>query len=194
MSKCDKCGGEAQYHFRALEVQTLHVRDFTGEKRVQALGKIQDFSVCADCARQQLDRTLHPAGDAMKKCIIYAAVCIAGIALTVLFHGDNAFRILGPAAVICGLLGVFSTVRTAAKGKESMQSLGESEAMEEAAWQAALSQAPKKWEDSDLTYIPITPKTLAMKNGDLMIVYDLLPDIAVKAHKLIHGKEDSPAE
>ena len=48
---------------------------------------------------------------------------------------------------------------------------------------------PKKDGDNDLTYIPITEKTLAMKNGDLMIMYDLLPEIAKEAWNILHDRK-----
>ena len=46
-----------------------------------------------------------------------------------------------------------------------------------------------------LTYIPISEKTLRRKNGDLMILYHLLPEIAVEAWNRIHpeSKNLSPA-
>ena len=42
---------------------------------------------------------------------------------------------------------------------------------------------------NDITYIPVDEETLARKNGELMIRYDLLPEIAFAAHKRIHGIE-----
>ena len=36
----------------------------------------------------------------------------------------------------------------------------------------------------------LTPELEQAKNGDLMILYDLLPEIAVQAHKRIHGEEE----
>jgi len=46
---------------------------------------------------------------------------------------------------------------------------------------------------NDLTYIPVNGKSLKRKNGDLMILYGLLPEIAVEAWKRMHkgeGKDD----
>ena len=65
-----------------------------------------------------------------------------------------------------------------------------SEALEEAAWDVYLAEAPKKEGQNDLTYIPVNEKTLARKNGDLMILYRLLPEIAVEAWKRIHGEKE----
>lgn len=59
---CIKCGAAAQEHFRALKVHTLHIRDFSGEKRVQMLGNITEFGVCRDCANEQLQKRKQGAG------------------------------------------------------------------------------------------------------------------------------------
>jgi hypothetical protein len=53
-----------------------------------------------------------------------------------------------------------------------------------------LEGAPKKDDINDITYIPVDEKTLARKNGDLMVLYDLVPEIAVEAHKRIHGQTE----
>ncbi|MBQ5951399.1 MAG: hypothetical protein IJL66_04580 [Lachnospiraceae bacterium] len=45
---------------------------------------------------------------------------------------------------------------------------------------------PKKDKDIDLTYIPVDQKTMQRKNGDLMILYDLLPEIALQAYDRVH--------
>ena len=52
-----------------------------------------------------------------------------------------------------------------------------------------MDAAPKKHDINDITYIPVDEETLARKNGDLMILYDLLPEIAIEAHKRIHAGE-----
>ena len=55
------------------------------------------------------------------------------------------------------------------------------------------AEAPKKEDVNDLTYIPVNGKSLKRKNGDLMILYGLLPEIAVEAWKRMHkgeGKDD----
>ena len=41
---CIKCGREHNdYHFRTLQVQTLHVRDFGKNSRIQALGEFEEY-------------------------------------------------------------------------------------------------------------------------------------------------------
>lgn len=62
----------------------------------------------------------------------------------------------------------------------------EEKALEKAAWEVAVHCADYKRGDHDLTYIPITQDTLKMKNGDLMVAYGLLPEIAVQAWNVMH--------
>ena len=53
------------------------------------------------------------------------------------------------------------------------------------------AEAPKKENENDLSYIPVNEKTLARKNGDLMILYHLLPEIAVEAWNKLHKEENN---
>ena len=59
-----------------------------------------------------------------------------------------------------------------------------------------IAEAPKKEDINDLTYIPVNEKSRSRKNGDLMILYHLLPEIAVEAWKRLHPEnntqEDTP--
>ncbi|MBR0045239.1 MAG: hypothetical protein IJP56_10420, partial [Synergistaceae bacterium] len=47
--------------FKALEIHTLHVRDFNGEKLIQALGGIKDFEIESADAERELNALLNPA-------------------------------------------------------------------------------------------------------------------------------------
>ena len=191
MADCLKCGGHAaDYSFRVLEVQTLHVRDLTGEKRVQALGLFQDYSVCRSCAQACVDRTLRPGRTLAKKLAPYAAALLFGVAVSLVFRGgDTALRLLGLAGILCGVLGIVSTLRSINEKRRGLAALSPEEALRQAAWACLLEAAPRKDGDNDLTYIPVDEKTMAMKNGDLMIVYDLLPAVAKRAWDLLHGVE-----
>ena len=52
---CISCGkSEAEYRFQALEVQTLHLREFNGERKIQALGNVLELDICEDCAMAHL--------------------------------------------------------------------------------------------------------------------------------------------
>ena len=108
-SDCIQCGGTAQYRFRALEIHTLHIREFK-EKRVQALGESVHFDVCADCARAQLQKDLSGVG--IKDILPFALILLFGIVLSAVFwNGEGVFRLCGAAGVICGILGIASTAR-----------------------------------------------------------------------------------
>ncbi len=198
--KCVRCGGEAAYPVRAIEVRTLHVRSLGGEKRVQALGDDKESAVCEACARAQLQLSLDPAKAARPALLRFGAVFAAGIliiAAVLLFVKESrqVFLLLGAAALVCGALGVYEALRKAKEKAASLAALPEAEALEEAAWDVFTAEAPKKEDVNDLTYIPVNGKSLKRKNGDLMILYGLLPEIAVEAWKRMHkGEEkDDPA-
>lgn len=189
---CLKCKqGEtapAKYTFHVLEVQTLRVRDMGGEKKVQALGRFQDFEVCEDCAKAQMEKNLSVSKSILPGCISFGLILVIGIVISILCRSmGTPIRFLGVAAVACGVLGIFDTIRNGKRHRQEFQAMSSKEALEEAAWEVLLEQAPKKSEDSDLSYIPVNKKTLKMKKGDLMNIYDLLPEIAVKAYDLIRS-------
>ena len=193
--RCIRCGNPAEYPVRALEVRTLHVRGATGERRVQALGDEKQSAVCSRCAQEQLDLSLDPAHAVKKQMIPFAAVGIAGLvieAIAFLFIRESrqVFILLGLAAMICCGLGIFDTLRKAKEKAASLRALPDAEALEEAAWDVYAAEAPKKENENDLTYIPINGKTLRRKNGDLMILYHLLPEIAVEAWKKLHQGDE----
>ena len=187
---CIRCGRPAEFPVRALEVRTLHVRSVTGERRVQALGDEKSSAVCEHCAREQLALSLDPVRATKPQLVSFCAVITAGIileAVTFLFlKGHQIGILLGIAALICGGLGIYEVLRKAKEKAASLRALPETEAIEEAAWDVYLTEAPKKEEQNDLTYIPVNAKTLSRKNGDLMILYHLLPEIAVEAWKRLH--------
>ena len=201
---CVKCGEKGVFHFRALTVRTIHLREMRGERRVQGLGDFTDFFVCADCARRRLDDVLKPGKALAARLIPFAAIMLFGAVLSALFTfggelsagleqwaEDGVLRLFGLAALVCGALGLFGSLRTFADTRREYTALSAEDALEQAAWAVASENAPQKSGDENLTYIPITPRTLEMKNGDLMIVYKLLPEIAKQAHERIHRKENN---
>ena len=193
--KCIRCGGPAEYPIRALEVRTLHVRSIGGERRVQALGDEKEGAVCESCARAQLNLSTDPVKAAKQPLICFGAVFAAGIVIeliTFLFLQRHQIGILlGIAALICGALGIYDALRKAKEKDHALRALPETEALQESAWDVWLAEAPKKESENDLSYIPVNEKTLARKNGDLMILYHLLPEIAVEAWKRIHKGEEN---
>lgn len=192
-NQCIACGADAEYSFRALEVQTLPLREMTGERKVQALGRFTEGAVCRDCAMRGLSDKLSIARTVRRDVLVYGGILLAGILVVLIFLSRvRVIGLVGFAAIVCGCLGIYQAFGNAIRHKREAEALPEEEALAEAAWEVFLRKAPAKTGDSDLTYIPLTPKTLAMKNGDLMIAYDLVPELAVKAWDLIHGKGDGP--
>ena len=194
--KCIRCGSPAAYPIRALEVRTLPVRGLGGERKVQALGDEKQDGVCNHCAREQLKLSLDPVRAVKPQLIRFGAVFAAGLlieAITLLFLKDNrqVFLLLGIAALICGLLGIYDALKKAKEKAASLRSLPEAEALQETAWDVFIAEAPKKEDVNDLTYIPVNEKTRARKNGDLMILYKLLPEIAVEAWNRLHKGDET---
>lgn len=195
MAACFTCGNsENVTQYRSLEVQTLPVRDLGGERRVQALGRFRTDGLCRACAQTYLSGVFHPAKRTAKKGLPFLAILLVGVlALLFLRNEGHAFRLFGIAGVICGVIGSVSAVTAAVRERRAYAALSPDAQLSRASWACLAAALPKKDGDNDLTYIPITDRTLAMKNGDLMIEYDLLPAIAKKTHKLIHDqREEEP--
>lgn len=189
---CIACGREGKIGFRALTVETLAVRDLKGEKKVQALREEAEFAICEGCAKAALARARHPERQMLAKILLFSAFLLCGAALTVIFWRSNgALRLMGLAAIFLGVVGVLSSVKTLRERQEEYSVLSDADALQRAAWEAVLAKAPKKRGDSDLTYIPVTAETRARKNGDLMILYHLLPAIAVEAYDRLHPQPEA---
>lgn len=191
--KCINCGKETSDHlFHVLQVLTLHVRDLEGDKRIQALGDFENYAVCRDCAQARLNTILNDRTALLRGLAPFAAALVPGIVLaTVTWNGEGALRLLGLAMATCGLLGLLGTWQHLTKKKRTFSALSPKDALYQAAWDVLLDKAPKKYDINDITYIPVDTQALARKNGDLMLLYDLLPEIAVQAYNRIHGPEDS---
>ena len=160
--KCIRCGSPAAYPIRALEVRTLPVRGLGGERKVQALGDEKQDGVCEHCAQEQLKLSLDPVRAVKPQLIRFGAVFAAGLLIA---------------------------LKKAKEKAASLRALPEAEALQEAAWDVFIAEAPKKEDVNDLTYIPVNEKTRSRKNGDLMILYNLLPEIAVEAWKRLHPED-----
>ncbi len=190
--KCSKCGREhSDYHFRVLQVQTLHVRDFGKTSRVQALGDFEEYSVCNACAEEKQRIILDVSGAVKKAALLYGSLMALGLVLSIFFwNGEGVLRLAGLGLLIGGGLCLVGGLQTATKQKRELLALPKDKALYQCAWESMVDAAPKKQDVNDLTYIPVNEETLARKNGDLMILYDLLPEIAIQAHKRIHGVEE----
>ena len=194
--KCIKCGRDhSDYHFRVLQVQTLHVRDFGKNSRIQALGDFEEYDVCANCANIKYAAALDAAAAVRKTVTLWGILMVVGLALAAAFwNGEGVLRLAGLGLLVGGGLCLIGGLQTATARKREFSALSKEDGLYRSAWECMIDGAPKKNDINDITYIPVDEKTLARKNGDLMILYDLVPEIAIQAHKRIHGIEDAPAE
>ncbi len=197
MERCMHCGKEGDLPIRALEVRTLPIRDLTGERRVQALGDWKDAAVCRSCAEEERKREENVLRSACPRLWRFGLVLAAGALLEALsflvLNRERVYVLLGLAAVACGLIGMVSSVREAAERKRELARLSGEEALEEAAWALFVQHMPKKEGDNDLTYIPVNARTRRRKNGDLMVLYHLLPAIANEAYARIRQDAEQTA-
>ena len=183
MSLCLKCNkNEMGFEFDVLEVHTLHIRDFDGEKRVQALGGSKRWTVCSNCAADRLAQAVSPRKRIIKNCLPYILVLVIGIVL--LFFTRNAvpsLKLVAPAAIFCGIAGAIAAFQKEQKQSASLKALPKDKALREAAWICLLEQAPKKQNDNDITYIPKEALVSCQDANSLALQYDLLPAIAKQA-------------
>ena len=188
--KCVKCGKEhADYHFDVLQVQTLHVRDIGKTSRVQALGEFEEYSVCEACTKAKYDAIVDNAAQVRKTWLIFGGLAVIGALLAYFnWNVDSVLQFTGLGLLFGGGLTLTAKLKAVNAKKIELLMLSDEEAMEQCAWECMVDGAPKKNDVNDITYIPVNEKTLARKNGDLMILYDLLPEIAVEAHKRIHAR------
>ena len=187
--KCSKCGAEHHdYPFRVLQIQTLHVRDFGKNSRIQTLGDFEEYSVCKDCAQKKYAAYLDTRGAVRKAALLYGALMALGLVLTVLFwNGEGVLRLAGLGLLVGGGLCLYGGIQNVTRKQRELLAMTKETALYQCAFDCMVDAAPKKQDVNDLTYIPVNGDTLARKNGDLMILYDLLPQIAVEAHKRIHA-------
>ncbi len=189
---CIKCGSACQdYHFRVLQVQTLHIRDFGKNSRVQTLGDFEEYDVCASCAEAKYQYYLNDRAAFLKSILLYGGLMVVGLILAVAFwNGEGVFRLAGLGMLVGGGLCLFNGLQLATRKKRELLAMPKEKALYRCAWECMVDGAPKKHDINDVTYIPVDEETLARKNGDLMLLYDLLPEIAVEAHKRIHSQEE----
>jgi hypothetical protein len=190
---CVKCGKEHNdYRFRVLQVQTFHVRDFGKNSRVQALGGFEEYHVCRACTEEKYAAAMNVGAAVRKLTLTWGIVMALGLIVTLIFwNGEGVLRLAGLGALVGGGLCLIGGLQTATARKRQLSALSLEEALSQCAWECMIDGAPKKNDINDITYIPVNETTLARKNGDLMILYDLLPEIAVQAHKRLHGLEEA---
>ena len=98
-------------------------------------------------------------------------------------------RVIGPMAVVVGIIGVAGKVRDILSEREAVSKLNHDKAVRYSAWQLVLRNAPKKFGDNDITYIPVNDETKRMSAKELSERYNLLRTISLKAHEKIHEGE-----
>ena len=195
---CLECKSDSPgaIRFRLLEVHTLHIRDFDGEKIIQALGEFQNYEICTACALEGARVFLYPAKLILSKCFAFFMLILAGMILSLLLTFNDSFlkgvfavKALGPLAVIVGLSGIFANVREILRVRESVSKMNHDEALHFSAYRLIIKNAPKKYHDNDITYIPVSKETQRMSPSQLSEKYNLLSAVAVKAHKLIQEEK-----
>ncbi len=190
---CLNCNeARTEYSFDALEVHTLHVRDFGGERLIQALGERVTFEVCGACASEEVRASLFPAVRILRKCWGFGVVLAVGavLSLTLTLSDEMiALRVLGPMCVFVGVSGIVGRVREVLARRKVLEAMSESERLMDSAWECALKNAPKKFGDNDITYIPIKSQTQSMTEAELAERYNLIPAIASLARKNLWTEE-----
>ncbi len=197
MKTCMNCGREMKegenFVLPYLTVRTLPVRDLGGEHKVQALGDFTEFAVCRSCASEHLKKE-QTGGTSQKRLLGFLLVLLAGIcvipAALLLAGGAPVYLMPGIFAVFAGTAGLVSTVRDSRSRRTELASMGTEEALLSSARALALTSAPRKQGDEDLSYIPAEKALLPAKKGDLMVLYDLLPEIALEAWKQIEARPE----
>lgn len=180
----------SDYKFQVLEVHTLHVRDFSGEKIIQALGDFRELSVNTACVESEMRAVIFPVRRILVKIFPFGIIFLAGLVLTfmiTLYNYPAAFRIIGPAGLFCGVTGMFDSVRKILSERKVLLSLTRDNALERIAFKCAVVSAPAKYKDNDLSYIPVDEIKSAGSPEELAEKYNLLPAISRKAVKLVNN-------
>ena len=198
MGHCEKCHTAEAEPRLLLEIQTLHIRDLNGERRVQAVGNFVEANVCRDCAWRYLTGEGRPAGGVGRTALISLLLAVIGAA-TLSFTKERPFQFFGFAALFCAAALLWSKIGSWRRRAAEDAGRTEEERLERAAWSLLVSCLPKKAEDSDLTYIPVTEDLPNRPLEELVKTYDLLPAIAKKvketaAERLGSGTERTGGE
>lgn len=187
MSQCICCKRESSHEEALLEVQTLHIRDYSGEQRIQALGSIVRSSVCDKCIETRHKAILSPGRLLLPRVAAYLALALAGGILFTL-PPDLPLRVPYAGAVLLGLLGAIQAVRVSMEQKKYLQVLTPEQARNELRMQILKDCLPRKEGENNMTYIALS--TLPEADPRVLIEkYDLLPPIAKEA--IERGKEYS---
>ena len=175
-----------------LEVHTLHIRDFGGERLIQALGNFRDFEISTACVESEARALLYPGRRIFVKSLPFVALIIVGIILALTLSVKSeipALKALGFMAIFVGFSGIISEVRKNLATRKTFQAMTPDERLKYSTWQCVLKIAPKKYNDNDLTYIAVDEDTLRLDAKELGDKYKLLPAISQKAFAMLHEGE-----
>lgn len=175
--------------FRVIEVHTLHIRDFNGERIIQALGELRNYEICTACALKGARAFLYPSRMIAVKCLPFMVLAVIGAVLSFALTLNAAMmislRVIGPIAVFAGMSGVIGRVREILRIRDDLRRMNHDEAMRYSAYSLVIENAPKKYNDNDITYIPVNNETQSMTPSQLAEKYNLLQAISVKAHEIM---------
>lgn len=185
MSFCICCKQETSTEEVLLEVRTLHIRDFTGERKIQALGSFVYGSVCDPCARAGCTALLSPGRSILAQAAGFFALTLTG---GILFYVLSEFPLRVPAAcaMLLGFLGAIHKAQTMLARKKYIGALPPEQALAEVRLRILKDRLPHKEAENNLTYISL-PVLLSADPGTLTAQYGLLPPIAQEA--VDRGKE-----
>lgn len=179
MSKCICCKRESSHEEALLEVQTLHIRDYSGEQRIQALGSVVRSSVCDECIETRHKVILSPGRLLLPRVSAYFVLALTGGILFPLLS-DLPLKVPCAGAVLLGLLGTIFTIRTTMERKKHLKDLTPDQARNEVRLQILKDILPRKEGENNMTYIALSTLPEA-EPGVLINKYGLLPPIAKEA-------------
>ena len=183
MACCVRCGGVPQYHIQLMEVRTYQNPLIYEQEPVQIMERTVEVDVCGDCARRQLRGDMYLLSSKELFQLSMVALMTA-LCLWVYRSGQNAAMLQG--AVICFVLGVGCTLWEAQTRRKRYASMPEAEELEAAAAEVATAHVEQKSDGVEAIYIPITEDTIKLRSDDLMVDFDLQPEISEFIWHLIH--------
>ena len=134
-----------------------------------------------------MNETLNIKRSAVKA-LPFIIIFVAGCILLVIPNIAAPVRMPAAAAIFCGIVGAFTTIQKALSRKKHYSLLLDNDALAKCAWECAITAAPHKYEDNDITYIPVNADSLAASPKMLAQQYDLLPAIADQAYSRLRSE------
>jgi hypothetical protein len=183
MGKCLICKANVKDVQSFLTIRTLHIRNFSGTSRIQGVGRIVEGTVCDDCIHRQINNTLHPVKQSLKKLVQYAALTAAGILIAAFIH-DNVIRIFGASAALCGILCLYSDLKKALEQQKITKNNNDEQNHAFYSYSLIINNLPRKNGEEDLSYIPLNAGLAAESPESLCIQFGLLPEIAVEVRDI----------